>query len=161
MPVPSRDDLPAKFVAVLEKHDDERRRVYGREPVLPAPATPDELVEMAQKLTVLLDRHLAEGSSAADEINLALRFAIDAVLRREVVEPVRPLPLVQLIGTDRKRVPELTATYSAFASLLRGIDRSTPDEMARFREDMVWRRKHFAAELGVELELTDEEWFEL
>ena len=161
MPVPDRSELPAEFVAVLDKHDDARAKSYGRAPILPADETPEELVEMARELAELIDRHLAEGSSAADEINNAYRIHVDAVLRREVREPLLQTPRVRLIGTDRKRVPHLTARYATFASFLRGDDNSTPRQMERFREHTVWRRKHFAAEFGVELELTDEEWFEL
>ena len=122
---------------------------------------PEELVELAGLVSRLIDKYLSQGSSAADELNLRFRPCLDAIIRREITEPQNEMPRVRLQGTDQNNCRDLTGAYSQLRVLLRGDDKSTPDEMARFREDMVWRRKHFAAELGVELELTDEEWFEL
>ena len=163
MSAPSRSGLPADLVAFLEKTDLERSRRYGRAPILPATSTPDELVVAAGELNDAIARHLAEGSDAARFVDDAFRPHIERVLRREQVETVAEVRTHRgLYDTDiveKRRDLESAMVY--FEMLLGGTDNSTEAKMTRFYNDTIRRRRVMAERCGVELDLTDEEWWQL
>ena len=163
MTPPSRTDLPADFVAFLEKTDLDRERYYGKPPVLPATATPDELVVAAAELNEAIARHRADGSDAAQFIDAVFRPHIERVLRREQTQTITTIRNDRrLYDTDivEKR-RDLESAMSHFRMLLRGADNSTERRMTEFFTDTVRRRRVLAERHGIELELTDEEWWQL
>ncbi len=162
MTIPDRASLPAEFVAVLEQHDAEKARSYGRKPVLPADETPQVLVDAAVEFDRLLGVEIAKGERGAEVLNLYMRRYIDAALRRELVEPATKLgEPIDLHGTGFRGLRDLHEAYAYFVALLDGRDNSPEPQKASYRKLMVIRRKHFAEEFRVDLDLTDEEWWEL
>ncbi len=162
MTIPDRASLPAEFVVVLEQHDAEKARSYGRKPVLPAEETPQVLIDAAVEFDRLLGEEIANGERAAEVVNMFMRPRIDAVLRREIVEPLPGIAEpIDLHGTGFHLLRDLHEAYAYFVALLDARDNSPESQKAFHRKMMVMRRKHFAEEFGVDLDLTDEEWWEL
>lgn len=162
MSIPERSSLPAEFMALLEQQDAEKARTYGRKPVLPAVETPQVLVDAAMDLDHWLGLEMANGERAAEVVNTFMRARIDAVLRREVVEPMAGIAEPNdLHGTGFHHLDDLHEAYAYFVALLDARDNSSESRMAWFRRSMVMRRKLLAERFGVELDLTDEQWWEL
>ena len=66
MPVPDRSELPADFVAMIDRQNQkfaERKHIL---PQLPAEVTPPKVVEAAQILDAAIKKHLAQRSIAAE-----------------------------------------------------------------------------------------------
>ncbi len=145
----------------LEANNVIKSRSYNKKPVLPAEATPQVLVDAAEEFDALLAKHGAEGSTGAAMLELFIRRHIDAVLRREVVEPVNIKTPIGFRGTDVKDINELSSMYAYFRSLMRGDDNTRPKYLEFAKRHTIRQRRHMAAEFGVELNLTDDEVWEL
>ena len=170
VPIPDRSELPAEFVAYLDRQNAEFENTEPSKPILPAASTPPELIEVAQDLDRLIAHHRADGSSAAELIDDEMRQFIDDVLAEKITEPInedwrtiqgrRP---IQWGSTDRyqKHRKDLNSAKVKFEYLLIGYDHSTPSSVASVRCTALIFRKEVARRLGIELELTDEEWWQL
>ena len=88
MAVPDRSELPPEFLERTRELDESLARSYGREPLLPAKRTPDELVELAERLEALITKYYWEGSTGAIALVGLIRL-IEKVKARGVTEPVR------------------------------------------------------------------------
>ena len=165
MAVPDRSTLPPEMVTFLTENDAYIEAKYARSPVLPASETPQVLIDAAAELNATIARHLSDDSDASRYMEHALRPHIEAVLRREVTEPVsrddmridRRLYDSDIIEKRR----DLESAWSTFVDLISGHDHSTEDAKDLFRWAVVGQRKTKAERLGLELDLTDEEWWQL
>ena len=171
MPIPDRSELPEKFVEYIIKQNKELDEYAPAGPVLPAESTPLELIEAAQDLDRLISYHRADGSTAAELIEDEMRQFIDAVLAGKITEPIdenwrqvqgrRPINWedhTDLYADDRK---DLNSATVAFEYMLIGHDDSTPREIARVRNVGLMVRKELARRWDIELDLTDEQWWQL
>ena len=66
MPVPDRSELPAEFVAMIDRQNREFAEEKHILPQLPAEVTPPKVVEAAQILDAAIKKHLAQRSIAAE-----------------------------------------------------------------------------------------------
>ena len=82
-------------------------------------------------------------------------------MRGEITELIADIPRPILDNTDFKQRKDLGDARAWFLSLLIDHDDSTPEMMQFFQNNTVRRRKHFAEKFGVDLDLTDEQWWEL
>ena len=160
MAVPDRSELPPEFLERTRELDESLARSYGREPLLPAKRTPDELVELAERLEALITKYYWEGSTGATELN-GLMGLIEQVKAREITEPMKDFAVSKIDDTDIRQFPDLQKVFNRFSNEISGSDFSSPEMMRIFRRSTVNYRKKVAADLGLDLELTDDEWWEL
>ena len=160
MAVPDRSELPPEFLERTRELDESLARSYGREPLLPAERTPDELVELAERLEALITKYYWEGSTGATEL-IGLMGLIEQVKAREITEPMKGLAVSKIDDTDIRQFPDLQKVFNRFSNEISGSDFSSPEMMRMFRRSTVNYRKKVAADLGLDLELTDDEWWEL
>ena len=160
MAVPDRSDLPPEFSLRLRKSDASIAEGYGRSPLLPAVETPDELVELAERLEYLITKYYWEGSTGAIALVGLIRL-IEKVKARGVTEPVRDFAVSRIDDTDIHDFPDLLKVFNRFTDEIRGTDYSSPEIMGMLRRSAVTYKKKVAADLGLDLELTDDEWWEL
>ena len=171
MPIPDRSELPAEFVAYLDKQNKDFEEYEPAGPILPAESTPPELIEVAQDLDRLIAHHRADGSSAAELIDDEMRQFIDDVLAEKITEPIkedwrmiqgrRPINWEDNSDLYIEKRKALNAAAVKFEYLLIGYDNSTPEEVARTRELGLTVRKEIARRRGIDLDLTDEQWWQL
>lgn len=164
MPVPDRSMLPSEFVAYIEKQNAELADHTPLKPILPAPSTPQELVDAAQKLDQLIETHRNDGSLAAELIDNQFRHLIDAVLARTVTEPVQQTwQPVKWGDTDlyEPKRKDLERAWGDLVDLATGYDKSSPAAMKMARRMALKVRQKVAKQMGVELDLTDQEWWQL
>ena len=171
MPIPDRSELPEKFVEYIIKQNKELDEYAPAGPVLPAESTPLELIEAAQDLDRLISYHRADGSTAAELIEDEMRQFIDAVLAGKITEPIdenwrqvqgrRPINWEDSTDRYEKHREDLNYAKVGFEYLLIGHDRSTPEEIERTRETCLSVRKELARRWDIELDLTDEQWWQL
>lgn len=158
---PSRSELPADLVANLEVVDLDYANTYGRKPILPADSTPDELVAAAEAVCAAIERH--EGTEAATAVHGLLKKHIKASLSRRITKPVDDLPSLKYLydSTNYVELDGLEGSVSTFKNLLSGTDWSSEEDRASIRRDRILRKQIFAGEHELQLELTDDEWFDL
>lgn len=162
MAIPDRSTLPPEFLELLAWQTENVGTRYGDKPILPADETPDELVEAAKLFRDLLDDFLETGSLTAVEFDSYYRQVLNDVIDRKLTEPIDVR-----VPADLKYFPDFEAreglgsAYINFDSLLRGSDHSSKASMSIIRKATIMQRKAKAAELGMELELTDDEWFDI
>ena len=171
MPIPDRSELPDKFVDYIIKQNKDLEEYEPRGPVLPAASTPPELIEAARVLDDAITRHSADGSSAAPLIDKQMRQLINDVLDKKITKPINENQLeargqssyVWEDRTDRyeKERRDLNSATVTFQYLLIGHDNSTPAAIARTRKMALSIRKELARRWGVDLDLTDEQWWQL
>ena len=157
---PDRSTLPDEYLDFLADQAERVGKRNGQKPILPAAETPEELVEAARTLERHLDEHLAQGAEAAKMLDFYMRKYINQALARQVTEKVE-IYTHGLLETDLRDRSELSRAYIDFKSLMGGTDHSNPQMMAIIRKATIAQRKNKAVELGLELDLTDEEWWEL
>ena len=170
MPIPDRSELPEKFVAYLDKSNKDFEEYVPEPPIWPSASTPQRLIEAARTLDAEIERHQEDGSEAAGYIDMLFRPLINDVLAEKIAEPVdenwrheQGLPIVRWGDTDlyeEKRAP-LNRAWVDFKVLVEGRDEVTPEKMEGILEVGLSLRKELAKRLGLELELTDEEWWQL
>ena len=164
MPVPDRSDLPAAFVQWVDRQNRELESYVEPGPVLPAASTPQEIVDAAVALDEAIARHRDDGSVAAGLLEEKIRHLIDGAIAREITEPQQPKAMaVRWSDTDLvdERRSDLSSALATFEHLVYGIDRTTPEALASSKRSELNFRKHIAKRMGVELDLTDEEWWQL
>jgi len=162
MEPPDRTTLPTDFVEFLERQAENLGARYGSKPVLPAGETPEELVRAAILLRELLDEFLATGSAIAQDFDNYLGEIIKKVLSKQITEPVDlRVPPDMKYEEDFAQRDDLRRAYIDFLQLVRGTDHSDPHSMSIVRRATVMQRKAKAAEIGLDLELTDDQWFAL
>ena len=171
MPIPDRSELPEKFVEYIIKQNREFEEYEPEGAVLPAESTPAELIEAAQTLDRLIAFHRVDGSTAAELIEEDMRPFIDAAIAEKITEPIdenwwgtrRPRPVNWEDHTDRyeDNRKDLNAATVAFKYMLIGDDDSTPKRVEQLRNTALMVRKELARRLDIELDLTDEEWWQL
>jgi len=170
MAIPDRSELPPEFVAYLDKMNAEMEEWEPSKPVLPAESTPPELIEAARALNASITRHLDDDSLAAQLIEREWRPFIDDVLAEKITEPIdedwRSIagrPPIRWGDTDlyAKNRKDLETAIVRFETLIIGLDQTTPERVARVKAMVLTARKKVAQNMGVELDLTDEEWWQL
>lgn len=160
MTVPDRSTLPPEYLDFLAYQAENVGRRNGQKPILPAAETPEELVDAARVFERHLDEHLAQGAQAAKELDFYCRRYINKALNRQVTEP-EEVYTHGLSETDLQGRKQLNRAFVDFSDLIEGVDHSRPGMMAIVRQATIAQRKKKAAELDLQLDLTDEEWWQL
>ena len=165
MPVPDRSELPADFVAMIDRQNQnfaERKHIL---PQLPAEVTPPKVVELAQVLDASIKKHLAQRSIAAEWIENDIREILDSALAGTLTETVPPRTLdTWHIGLtndiDINQRFDLREAYYTFNRYITGNDELKPEDYDRLIRLAVKARKIYSKrDWGLDLDLTDEEWW--
>ena len=165
MPVPDRSELPADFVAMIDRQNQkfaERKHIL---PQLPAEVTPPKVVEAAQELDAAIKKHLAEGSIAAEWLENDIREILDSALAGTLTETLStPRPDRWCAGCvndiDINQRFDLREALSNFNHYITGTDELKPEDYDGLRRLAVKARRIFLKrDWGIDLDLTDEEWW--
>ena len=165
MPVPDRSELPADFVAMIDEQNRdfaERKHIL---PQLPAEVTPPKVVEAAQILDAAIKKHLAQRSIAAEWIENDIREILDSALAGTLTETLPPRTLETWhIGhtndIDINQRFDLREAFSDFRMYMTGRDELKPEDYDGLRRLAVKARRIFLKrDWGIDLDLTDEEWW--
>ena len=165
MPVPDRSELPADFVAMIDEQNRdfaERKHIL---PQLPAEVTPPKVVEAAQELDASIKKHLAQRSIAAEWLENDIRELLDSALEGTLTETLStPRPDRWCVGCvndmNINKRDDLKETLFTFNRYITGKDELKPEDYDRLIRLAVKTRKIYSKrDWGLDLDLTDEEWW--